>query len=109
MSKAIDFLQKHESSTPSHFVENAKWRQENKSWLRWSRSIALSLIEYMEENNLSRNGLAERLQVSPQYVSKLLSGNINFSFKSIAELEEKLGVQLMDALESTCQSEIHVL
>ena len=28
--KAIDFLKKHESVSPSHFEENAKWRKENK-------------------------------------------------------------------------------
>ena len=26
MSTAIDFLKKHESVSPSHFEENAKWR-----------------------------------------------------------------------------------
>lgn len=38
-------------------------------------------------------------EVSPQYVSKILSGKVNFSFKSIAELEEKLGLKLMNILE----------
>lgn len=95
-SKSIGFLKTHESASSSRFEENAKWRQENKAWLNWSRNVALSLIEYME-----RNGLAERLNVSPQYVSKILSGKVNFSFKSIAELEEKLGLKLMNMLEST--------
>ena len=47
MNKAIDFLKKHESISPSYFEENAKWRKENKVWLEWSRSIALSLVDYM--------------------------------------------------------------
>ncbi len=101
MGRVIDFLKTNESITPSHFVENAKWRQENRVWLNWSRSIALLLIEYMEANGLNRNGLAERLQVSPQYVSKLLSGKVYFSFKSVAELEDKLGLKLMNILEAT--------
>ncbi len=99
MSKAIEFLKKHESVSPSYCEENAKWRKENKVWLEWSRSVALSLIEYMESNGLNRNGLAERLGVSPQYISKILSGKVNFSFKSIAELEQKLGIKLLDVLE----------
>lgn len=99
MSKAIEFLKEHESISPSHFEENAKWRKDNKVWLEWSRSVALSLIAYMECNGLNRNGLAERLDVSPQYISKMLSGKVNFSFKSIAELEQKLGIKLMDVLE----------
>ena len=80
MSTTIDFLKNHESSSPSYFEENAKWRKENKAWLEWSRNIALSLVEYMESNGLNRNGLAERLNVSPQYISKILSGKVNFSF-----------------------------
>lgn len=99
MSRAIDFLKKHESISPSHFEENAKWRKENEAWLEWSRNIALSLVEYMESNGLNRNGLAERLGVSPQYISKILSGKVNFSFKSIAELERKLNIKLLDVLE----------
>lgn len=99
MSRAIDFLKKHESISPSHFEENAKWRKENEAWLKWSRNIALSLVEYMESNGLNRNGLAERLGVSPQYISKILSGKVNFSFKSIAELEQKLNIKLLDVLE----------
>lgn len=79
--------------------KNAKWKKENKAWLEWSRNIALSLVKYMGTNGLNRNGLAERLDVSPQYVSKILSGKVNFSFKSIAELEQKLGIKLLDVLE----------
>ena len=96
MSKAIDLLKSHESATPSFFEENAKWRRENRTWLNWSRDVAVSLINYMETNHINRNGLAERLQVTPQYVSKLLSGKVNFSFQSIAEIEEKLGIILLE-------------
>lgn len=99
MSTAIDFLKNHESSSPSYFEENAKWRKENKAWLEWSRNIALSLVEYMESNGLNRNGLAERLNVSPQYISKILSGKVNFSFKSIADMEQKLDIKLLDVME----------
>ena len=41
---------------------------------------------------LKRIDLAAKLGVSPQYVSKLLSGTENLSFKSIANIEEKLGI-----------------
>ena len=51
----------------------------------------------MQDNGLSRNDVASRLAVSPQYVSKILSGKVNFSFKSIAEIEEKLGVDCFRA------------
>ncbi len=91
-SKAIKFLESHQSETPSRFVEEANWRKENASWLRWSQQLAIILIGYMQDNGLKRADLATKLGVSPQYVSKLLSGTENLSFKSIANIEDKLGI-----------------
>lgn len=99
MSRTIDFLNEHESNVPSKFQENADWRRENREWLKWSRGVALSLVDYMETNEINRNGLAERLGVTPQYVSKMLSGKVNFSFKSIAEIENKLSIKLLRIME----------
>lgn len=94
-SKAIKFLEAHQSETPSRFVEEAAWRKENASWLRWSRQLAVTLIGYMQDNGLKRADLASKLNVSPQYVSKLLSGTENLSFKSIANIEDKLGISCL--------------
>lgn len=55
-------------------MEDVAWRKENAGWLRWSRQLAVTLIGYMQDNGLKRADLAARLGVSPQYVSKLLSG-----------------------------------
>lgn len=96
--KTLDFLEAHQSEKPSTFVEDAKWRQENEVWLKWSRNVALSIVDYMQENGSSRSDIAAKLGVSPQYVSRILSGNINFSFKSIAEIERKLGISCMEAV-----------
>ena len=95
-SKAIQFLETNQSETPSRFVEEANWRKENAGWLRWSRQLATTLIGYMQDNGLKRADLADRLGVSPQYVSRLLSGTENLSFKSIANIEEKLGISCME-------------
>lgn len=94
-SKAIQFLEAHQSEAPSRFVEEANWRKENASWLRWSRQLATMLMGYMQDQGLKRADLAARLGVSPQYVSKLLSGTENLSFKSIANIEDKLGITCM--------------
>ncbi len=94
-SKGIKFLEAHEGNTPSRFVEESTWRKENASWLRWSRQLAITLIGYMQANGLKRGDLAAKLGVSPQYVSKLLSGTENFSLKSIANIEDRLGISCM--------------
>ena len=91
----LDFLEKHKSATPSSFQHNAEERQKNQAWLKWSQGIAMGLIDYMQEHNLSRAEMADKLGVSPQYVSRLISGTINFSFKSLADLDEKLGIHCL--------------
>ncbi len=96
--KTLHFLEAHRSDQPSTFTEDAKWRQENEAWLRWSRNVALTIVDYMQENGLSRSDIANKLGVSPQYVSRILSGNTNFSFKSIADIERKLGISCMKNL-----------
>ena len=95
--KTLDFLEAHKSEQHSTLTEDAKWRQENEVWLKWSRGIALSIVAYMQANSLSRSDIANKLGVSPQYVSRILSGTTNFSFKSIAEIERKLGISCMEA------------
>lgn len=96
-SEVLRFLESRQSTTPSRFVENAQWRKENASWLRWSRQVALAIIDYMQANGLKRADLAKQLGVSPQYVSKLLSGTENLSFKSIANIEDRLGINCLMA------------
>lgn len=89
MNRTIDFLNEHESNVPSKLQENAEWRRENSEWLKWSRDVALLLVDYMETNEINHNGLAECLGVTPQYVSKMLPGKVNFLFKSIQRYYKK--------------------
>jgi ribosome-binding protein aMBF1 (putative translation factor) len=99
-SKAVQFLESHQSGEQSTFEADAQWRKANEAWLKHSRSVALAIVDYMQANSLSRNDLAERLAVSPQYVSKILSGKVNFSFKTIAEIDAKLGIDCFRAAAS---------
>lgn len=95
--KTLKFLERNLSSEPSKFVEEAKWRQDNEVWLKWSQGIAMKIIDYMQEHKLSRADIASRLGCSPQYVSKILSGHTNFSFKTIADIEKCLNIHIMEA------------
>lgn len=95
--KTLKFLERNLSSELSTFAEEAKWRQDNEVWLKWSQGIAMKIIDYMQEHQLSRADIAARLGCTPQYVSKILSGHTNFSFKSIAEIERCLNIHIMEA------------
>ena len=96
-TRAVQFMEPHQSGEQYTFEADAQWRRENEAWLKRSRSVALAIIDYMQDNGLSRNDVAVRLAVSPQYVSKILSGKVNFSFKSVAEIEDRLGVDCFRA------------
>jgi transcriptional regulator with XRE-family HTH domain len=49
----------------------------------------------MQDNHLSRAEMASILEVSPQYLSRILSGTENLSIKSIAKIEATLGVSCL--------------
>ena len=89
-----NILTSFQSGERSTFVDDAKWRRDNASWLKRSRRVAYAIMDYMQENQFSRNDIAEKLGVSPQYVSKILSGKANLSFKTIFEIEEGLGIEV---------------
>ncbi len=99
-SKAVKFLEDHQCDSPSQFVEEANWRKENAGWLRLSRQLATTLIGYMQDNGLKRTDMAAKLGVSPQYVSRILSGTENLSLKSIANIEDKLGITCIEVVVS---------
>jgi predicted XRE-type DNA-binding protein len=44
------------------------------------------LTAYMERNALSKKQLAEKLGVSPSYISQVLNGNFNFTVLKLVEL-----------------------
>ena len=98
--KTLDFLEANQSDKPSKFTEDAKQRRENEAWLKWSRGVALAIVDYMQENGLTCADIASKLDVTPQYVSRILSGTTNFSFKSVTEIERKLGISCMGAAMS---------
>ena len=91
--KTLEFLESHQSETPSHWKE-AEWRRENKDWLRYSKRIAVMLLSYMKREHLTQSAMAERLDCTQQYVSKILKGTENLSLETLAKLEHATGERL---------------
>lgn len=90
----ISSLKEHQPSTPSKWRENAEWRMQNKSWLRYSQHIAMMMLDKMEEMNMSQKRLSELMGCSQQYVSKVLKGQENLSLETTSKIEESLGIQI---------------
>ena len=85
--KTQQYLEEHQSETPSKWREEAQWRRENREWLRYSQRVALLLLSYMKREHLTQAAIAERLGCTQQYVSKILKGTENLTIETIAKIE----------------------
>ena len=91
----VQKLRKHAPATPSRWREKAEWRNQNKSWLRFSQLVAIRMLEKMDADGLTQKVLAERLGCSQQYVSKILKGQENLSIETISKIEAALSLELL--------------
>lgn len=55
-------------------IRDAKFRKENRAWLKLSQQIALAIHYYLRISGMTQRQLAQRLDVTPVYVNKLLKG-----------------------------------
>ena len=90
-----EFLKAHQSETPSKWREEAEWRRDNWSWLRHSQKIAVKVLLQMKQDGLTQKALAERMDCTQQYVSKILKGKENMSLDTLSKLEDALGISLI--------------
>ena len=95
MSTIQEKLREHAPENPSKWREKAEWRQKNKSWLRYSQLIAIKMLEKMNELGLTKKALAERMDCSQQYVTKVLRGQENLSIETICKIEDALEIELL--------------
>jgi len=95
MSRAIDFLEAHQSPTPSHWQEEAQWRRDNEYWLKYSRYITIEVLRAMDEQSVTQAELARRMGCTQQYISNLLKGSSNMTLETIARLENSLNIDLI--------------
>ncbi len=100
---ALDKLEGVVSNTPSQWHEDVKQRAKEKPWKRRSQAVALTVLQTLRAKKMSQKELAKQLGVSPQLVNKWVKGKENFTFETVARLEEALGIQLMQVTGSKKQ------
>ncbi|MDE6644700.1 MAG: helix-turn-helix transcriptional regulator [Muribaculaceae bacterium] len=96
MKEVKERLEKFKSVTPSKWRVAAASRKENKEWLRYSQSIAMMMLDKMEELGLTQNAVAQKMGCSQQYVSRVLKGTENLSIETIAKIEAALGLHILE-------------
>lgn len=82
-------------SRPEEAKQKAMDRKKNREWIRVSQDIALALHYYLRETKITQKELADRMQVSPAYVGKLLKGQENFTLETICNIQKVIGRNLI--------------
>lgn len=78
------------------WISKAKAEIENEEELLACRRIILRIVRYMKDNNMSQKDLAEKLNVSPQYINKLLHGqDLDLKITTVLRYGRILGLQLI--------------
>ena len=95
MNKATDFLDNHQSATPSKWKEAAEWRRKNEKWLKYARVITMKTMQAMDKQSVTQSLLAERMGCSQQYVSNLLKGSSNMTLETISRIETALNIDII--------------
>jgi len=96
MDNLKEKLSKLTSDQSSTWKAKVKYRRENREWLKKSAAIAVRVLDALTEQNLSQKELAERMNISPQQISKIVKGHENLTLETISNLELALGIQIMD-------------
>lgn len=88
-------LAKLTTNESSRWKEKAAWRKENRSWLRKSVHIALTVLGELRRRNMTQRELAERMGMSAQQVNKIVKGQENLTLETLDKLERALNIQLL--------------
>src|SRR5690625_6227554 len=94
-NKKKEFLAGIEDSK-GNWLEKAKYRRENRVWLRKSQRIAVRILSVLNEKGMQQKDLAEAMDVSPQQISKIVKGKQNLTLETISKLETVLEVKLFE-------------
>lgn len=97
MSSIKEKLSKLSLGETSRWQEDAKFRRDNREWLKKSAAIAVKVLSALKAQGLTRKQLAERMDVSPQQVNKIVKGQENLTLETISKIETVLGINIIDS------------
>lgn len=76
-------------------VVRAENRRQNREWLQMAMQIAIAIRYVLRLKKISQVELANRMDVSPQLVTKYLSGKENLTLQTICKISKALGISLV--------------
>ncbi len=88
-TEKFDSLISEKESKWHHYEANSIWRKK-------ATEISLQILSHLRSNNISQTEVAEKLGVTRQYISKILQGKENLGLSTICNLENALGIKLIE-------------
>lgn len=76
-------------------IEQNTWRIKNRAMLRESQKIALKVLGKLDELGWTQRDLAEKMEVSPQQISKIVSGKENLTIDTQVKLQNVLDIPIL--------------
>lgn len=78
------------------WISKSKFEIENEEELLACRRIILRIVRYMKDNKMSQKDLAQKLNVSPQYINKLIHGqDLDLKITTVLRYGRILGIKLI--------------
>ena len=74
---------------------------ESEEWRDLAASIAITVLILLDQHKMSKQQLAEKMGVKPQYVSRVVKGKTNLTLDTIVKLEKALGENIVSVSDPT--------
>ena len=72
---------------------------ESEEWRDKAASIAITVLMLLDRQKMTKQQLAEKMGVKPQYISRVVKGHANLTLDTIAKLEKALGTQIISVYD----------
>jgi antitoxin component HigA of HigAB toxin-antitoxin module len=96
------------SSNKTETTNKSKKRIEDREMLRESQRIAIKILKKLDVNNWTQKDLAQKMGVTPQQVSKIVSGKENLTIETMIKLQKLLEIPILasyhERSEKTCET-----
>lgn len=89
--KFLSLVSKEKTNT----LEKNRERIKNRAMLRESQQIAIKVLKKLDELGWSKKDLADALEVAPQQVTKIVSGQENLTIETQIKLQNALDIPIL--------------
>lgn len=88
-------------------IKEINERIKNRAMLRESQKIALKVLKKLDDLGWSKKDLAEKMEVSPQQISKIVSGKENLTIDTQVKLQNVLDIPILASYYEQKITNIH--